>query len=351
MILNHKMHVFSEALVLLSIFAVAMATFYFLGVRFELSILERAMMSLITASLLFFAARIGLHHFFLVGLTGGSVFISLACSFAGLPPAPSPLAVNFILGPWLIFAVSLGLALAAWRVYAFLKQKEGSFAAILLVVFVLNWLVLGFNVKFFDDWKIENYLTVPFLILIYITHRWFKLSNASYGLIFAYMMFHIIGSHYTYAEVPFGYWLKDFLEISRNHYDRIVHFSFGFLLAYPIRELTIRITNAKGLWAFYIPVEFVLAFSAIYEILEWIVALVYGGDLGVAYLGTQGDEWDAIKDMALAGSGAVIAMLIVFIVLLIYNRKNFWKEFVESFRVKQTATLGEKALKRFQGQN
>lgn len=351
MILNRKMHVFSEVLVLGAILLVAVSAFYFLGVRFELSNLEKTVMALVVTGLLFFSARQGLHHFFLTGLTGGSVFVALACALAGPPPAPSPLTTNFILGAWPIFLLSFALALMAWRIFYIFKQKDGSFAAILLAVFVINWLILGFNVKFFDDWKIENYLTVPFLILIYITHRWFKLSNASYGLLFAYMMFHIVGSHYTYAEVPFGHWLKDALEMSRNHYDRIVHFSFGFLLAYPIRELTIRITNAKGFWGFYIPVEFVLAFSAIYEILEWIVALVYGGDLGVAYLGTQGDEWDAIKDMALAGGGAVAAMLIVFIVLIIYNRKNFWKEFIDSFRVKQTSALGEKALKRFQDNN
>ena len=94
------------------------------------------------------------------------------------------------------------------------------------------------------------------------------------------------------------------------------------------------------------PVEFVLAFSAIYEIFEWLVAVIFGGDLGVAYLGTQGDEWDAIKDMALAGTGAVIAMCVVLGVLAVLKRGAFWREFRESLRVKQHEALGEEAIQR-----
>jgi putative membrane protein len=218
----------------------------------------------------------------------------------------------------------------------------------MLTLFALNWMILAFNVKFYEDWRIENYLTIPFLVLIYWLHRWFRFSDLSYGVMFVYMMLHIYGSHYTYAEVPFGDWMEYVSGLARNHYDRIVHFSFGFLLAYPIREVVLRVTGARGFWGLYIPIEFVLAFSAIYEILEWIVALVYGGDLGVAYLGTQGDEWDAIKDMTLAGTGSVIAIGIVMIVLLLYRGGKFWDEFKESLRVKDQAPLGEHALEEMQ---
>ena len=91
----------------------------------------------------------------------------------------------------------------------------------------------------------------------------------------------------------------------------------------------------KGLWALYVPIELVLAFSAIYEIIEWIIALMFGGDLGIAYLGTQGDIWDAQKDMALAGLGSIIAMCITAITIIYYNSKNFFKEFKESLSIKQ----------------
>ena len=94
------------------------------------------------------------------------------------------------------------------------------------------------------------------------------------------------------------------------------------------------------------PVEFVLAFSAIYEIIEWLIAVAFGGDLGVAYLGTQGDPWDAIKDMALAGLGSVIAMPLVLTVPLTLSRGRFWQEFRESLKVKQHDALGEEAIRR-----
>ena len=105
-----------------------------------------------------------------------------------------------------------------------------------------------------------------------------------------------------------------------------------------------RIGNVRGLWAFYVPIEFVLASSAIFEILEMIAALVYGGDLGIAYLGTQGDVWDPIMDMTVAGVGSILVMFIVMLVIVYYDRKGFWKEFKESLSVKQTTVLGEKAL-------
>ena len=135
--------------------------------------------------------------------------------------------------------------------------------------------------------------------------------------------------------------------MTRNHYDRIVHFSFGFLLAYPIRELTIRISDAKGFWSFWFPVEFVLAFSAVYELLEWLIAVMFGGDLGIAYLGTQGDVWDAQKDMFVAGLGSVIAMLVIFVILWYFRRADFWRDLMDSFRVKQKKALGEEALREF----
>jgi putative membrane protein len=163
---------------------------------------------------------------------------------------------------------------------------------------------------------------------------------------FAYMVLHIIGTHYTYSEVPLGDWLKNLLGLSRNHYDRIIHFSFGLLMAYPMREIAVRIGSVRGFWGLYVPVEFVLAFSALYEILEWLIAVIFGGDLGIAYLGTQGDQWDAIKDMALAGLGSVIAMGIVMLLLLVLTRGAFWKELRESLRVKQHEPLGEEAIRR-----
>jgi putative membrane protein len=158
------------------------------------------------------------------------------------------------------------------------------------------------------------------------------------------MMLHIYGSHYTYAEVPFGFWMQNAFDMARNHYDRIVHFAFGFLLAYPLREMTIRISDAKGFWGFWFPVEFVLAFSCIYELIEWAIVIFFGGDLGIAYLGSQGDVWDAQKDMFLAGLGALITMCIVAVILAHFRGRDFWNEFRGSFNVKHKGILGEKSL-------
>ncbi len=108
------------------------------------------------------------------------------------------------------------------------------------------------------------------------------------------MSLHAVGGHYTYAEVPFGYWLKDAFHLGRNHFDRIVHFSFGLLMAYPIREVFLRVASSRGFWAYYLPLDVTLAFSAVYEIIEMIVAKIATPGAGDAYLGTQGDACVAI---------------------------------------------------------
>lgn len=188
--------------------------------------------------------------------------------------------------------------------------RENRLLQILLIVYGICWIVLAFGPFDRFDWILENVLTVLFVALLLGTYRMFPLSDLSYALIFAFMVLHAIGAHYTYAEVPFGYWLKDTLHLSRNHFDRIVHFSFGLLLAYPIREVFLRVASARGFWAYYLPLDVTLAFSAVYEIVEMVTAQVTNPELGAAYLGTQGDVWDAQKDMGCAAIGAVLSMVV-----------------------------------------
>jgi putative membrane protein len=97
----------------------------------------------------------------------------------------------------------------------------------------------------------------------------------------------------------------------RNHYDRLVHFSYGFLLVYPIRQILIQLAGVRGIWGYYLPFAVTSSSSADYELIEWGAATVFGGELGMAYLGTQGDIWDAQKDMALAASGALLSMVLL----------------------------------------
>jgi putative membrane protein len=329
-----------------SVFGLSYLTFFFTGVGFNFSILEQVAAGVISLAFLFFAAKRGKQVFFVTALTSITTALSLGVTFLHHAEASGPFVIEAVLNPWLIIFFAMLAGGLAWF-YEEQGRSPNTFAWILTAVFIFNWVILAFNVRFYEDWKTENWLTVPFAILIIIGHRWFKFSNISYGLIFIFMMLHIYGAHYTYAEVPFGYWLQNVFEMSRNHYDRIVHWSFGFLFAYPIREVVVRVSNTKGFWAYWFPIEFVLAFSCLYELMEWAVAVVFGGDLGIAYLGSQGDVWDAQKDMFNAGIGAIIAMLIVAFIVWYYRRNKFWSEIKESFAVKHAVPLGEEALRRF----
>jgi putative membrane protein len=136
---------------------------------------------------------------------------------------------------------------------------------------------------------------------------------------------HVYGSKYTYAENPFGFWLQEQLHTSRNHYDRIVHFSFGFVLAYPMRELFINCWQLPKRLSWIIPIEITISISGMYELIEWAVADVFFKAQGVAYLGIQGDVWDAQKDMFVAFLGAFIGSSII---SLIQHKRQSIKEFL-----------------------
>lgn len=157
----------------------------------------------------------------------------------------------------------------------------------------------------------ENTLVIIFLSILGFTMRRFQFSDLTYTFIFIYLCLHIYGAKYTYAENPFGYWLKDYFHFQRNHYDRIVHFSFGFMLAYPMRDFFINKMEFPKWVVWLLPIEITLSFSCLYELIEWAVADVFFPEQGIAYLGTQGDTWDAQKDMFMAFCGAMIITLLV----------------------------------------
>lgn len=214
----------------------------------------------------------------------------------------------------------------------------------LLIVFMMFWGWAAYHPVFPEDWLLENYLVFIWVPLIIILGRYFKLSNISYTFITIFMCLHVVGSHYTYAEVPFGETLKDWFNSDRNMYDRLVHFSFGLLLAYPIREVFMRVAKAKGFWSYYFPIDLVLAFSCTYELIEWWSARNVEPSAALAFLGSQGDVWDAQKDMGLAGLGSLIAMVLVLCVHIALN-KNWFKEIKESLKIeKGDRPLGEVKL-------
>jgi putative membrane protein len=200
---------------------------------------------------------------------------------------------------------------------------------------------------------LENALVLVFVIVIAATFRSFPLSRISYTLLFLFLMMHEVGSHYTYALVPYDDWfrslfgtgLNDLLGFERNHFDRFVHFSYGLLLAYPIREVFIRIANVKGFWSYFLPLDLTMSTSMLYELIEWGAAEFFGGELGQAYLGTQGDVWDAHKDMALASLGALVAMGAT-AALNVWLQHDFAEEWNESLRIKHNRPLGEEEIAR-----
>lgn len=224
---------------------------------------------------------------------------------------------------------------------------------VLSLLFALEWLLLAIHPNHRGDWLLENVLPVLGVGLLWLTVERLPLSRVSYTLIFAFLFLHEIGAHYTYAEVPYDAWFRaltgtGFNELvgwERNNFDRIVHFLYGLLLFYPIREIYFRVASADGFWGYFLPLDFAMSTSMVYELIEWGAAEAFGGDLGMAYLGTQGDVWDAHKDMLLASVGAFIAMSIVLAINL-YLRKDFAREWSDSLRVKHARPLGEDEIAR-----
>jgi putative membrane protein len=183
------------------------------------------------------------------------------------------------------------------------------------VLVMATWLLLLWVITAIDpfsrrDWLLENLLVFFYIGLLLVSYHRFRFSDRSYLLFTVFMSLHLVGAHYTYAEVPLGFWLQDALGLARNHFDRIVHFAFGLLIACPLREWLLRVTGVRRGWSYFMTVVMVLAFSGFYEVMEGIIAMIVSPELGAAYLGTQGDEWDAQEDMFLAFGGSIVAMLV-----------------------------------------
>jgi len=199
------------------------------------------------------------------------------------------------------------LAISAHRV-ALAKNR---WLQLFILVFLTVWATTLIGTTDMSNWLLENTLVFIFLAFLIITYRKYQFSDLTYLLICIYLCLHVYGSKYTYAENPFGYWLMETFGMARNHYDRIVHFSFGFLLAYPMREMFLSWLKFPVWVAWLLPIEITLSISGAYELIEWAVADVFFPAQGDAYLGTQGDIWDAQKDIFLATTGAVLATTIV----------------------------------------
>lgn len=197
--------------------------------------------------------------------------------------------------------------------------SQNRWIQLFLLVFTGIWISTLAGTTDLANWFLENTLVFLFLGFLIIHYRHYQFSDTSYLLMCIYLCLHVYGSKYTYAENPLGYWLKDVFHSSRNHYDRIVHFSFGFLLAYPMRELFLKALSYPKWVAWLLPIEITLSISAFYELIEWAVADIFFKAQGDAYLGTQGDIWDAQKDIFLAFTGAILATTLVTMIKKVFR--------------------------------
>jgi putative membrane protein len=161
-------------------------------------------------------------------------------------------------------------------------------------------------------WALEN-APVWIGILVFLwTYKRFPLTNLCYFLLFVHAVILMVGGHYSYAKVPLFNWIRDVFDLSRNNYDRLGHFAQGFIPAILVRELLLRTSPLqRGRWLFYLCVCVCLAFSAAFEMFEWLIAVLSGEENSTAYLATQGDVWDSHWDMLWATIGAITSLLLL----------------------------------------
>jgi putative membrane protein len=200
--------------------------------------------------------------------------------------------------------------------------RENRFLHLLCMAMAAVIVITGYRPERVFDWWLENAAALSFLAVLTFTYRRLPLSDLSYLLILIYLSGHEWGAEYKYSDVPLGEWMKPWLGTTRNHYDRVMHFSYGLLLAYPMQEWFMRVVGVTSRWRYLLPVEMTLAFSACYEMLESFMASILTPERGEEFVGMQGDMWDSQKDMFMAGLGAITAMIVIAVVRTALSRRN-----------------------------
>ncbi|MDO9303775.1 MAG: DUF2238 domain-containing protein [Sulfuricurvum sp.] len=190
----------------------------------------------------------------------------------------------------------------------------------LFTFYIFIWLLLSINPWYREDWLLENLLVFIALPILIWSDRRIGFSNASVWMLFIFFVLHGIGAHYTYSEMPWFSSITQLFGFERNHYDRVTHFLFGFLLFLPFYELFITFQKSLKTTLIFTFI-FLLAASGVYEVIEWIATEVTHAELGTAFLGIQGDSWDSQKDMLVCYLGSLFAFIFWYRRLLKLKRK------------------------------
>ena len=180
----------------------------------------------------------------------------------------------------------------------------------MMLLFSSVWIVSAVKPEIPEDWFLENLLVFFLVALLATSYQWLTFSDWSYLFILVFLCLHECGAHYQYSGAVPGEWMKSIFHTERNHYDRLVHFSFGLLLSYPQREILIRKAGVRGAWLNVLPIFISLALSAMYEMIEAGIATIVDPADAAAFLGSQGDQWDSQEDMFMALAGAVVFMIV-----------------------------------------
>jgi len=213
-------------------------------------------------------------------------------------------------------ALSLIVGIAFPFSYDFLSKK-GYFVRVLAIIFLVLWIPLAFHVASREDWILENIINVIIAsaLVFLVVKRDYKLSDYSYIGIYFWAFLELIGAHYVWSNVPFGLTVTNHFLLSRNYFDTFAHFTCGFVLFQPLREIYTAKIKDRGFISYLFPVACIGLFSLIYEVIEWLTIYITPSNVFFMFNSAQGDSFDTQKDMASAFIGSVI----VAISIAIYN--------------------------------
>ena len=192
---------------------------------------------------------------------------------------------------------------------------------VLYIVYIVIWIIAAIHPKYPEDWLLENVLVITLFPLIVWLDKKFRFTFFALMLLLIFTSLHTLGAHYTYAEMPFFEPVQKFFGFERNHFDRVVHFLFGLLLFRPLFEIFYQLIKKPKITLWF-TFTVVVSISTFYELLEWTATILFHPDLGMAFLGTQGDVWDAHKDTLAAILGGLTNLTFFYFPYIHYTKES-----------------------------